>query len=120
MTEKERVLVKSIADDYIQGEDMAICGSIQSYRMAMRHEGRNLSFRKAAEEWEDRIFLPIISELRNNKAVSLAIGKNINEAFFSALYATENNGFSFNRETVDTEALRKAHGIRALLSRFIA
>ena len=119
MTESERILIHKIAGDYIQGEDKALCGSIQSYRMAMRHKGRNISFSKAVEEWDENIFIPIISELRNNKAISIAIGRNLNEAFFSSLYAIENDGFCFRKETVDKEAMKKAHGIRGLLSHLV-
>lgn len=119
MTDNERILIHQIAED-ITGEDMALCGSIQSYRMALRRKGTNLSFRKAAEEWKKNVYLPIISELKDDPAVSIAIGKNVNEAFFRALYATEVNGFIPEKNMIRAEAMKKAHGLRAFISRLIA
>ncbi len=120
MTDRDRILIKQIAGSYIPGEEMALYGSIQNYRRHERHEGRDISFYKAAREWNEKVFLPIISILRNDAAISMALGHDIKAAFFASLYATESNGFRIDEETIRREAMEKAHGFRALISRLIA
>ncbi len=120
MTENERILVNSIAGSYLPGEAMAIYGSIQNYRRLRKKEGMALTFAEAAAEWKERIFLPIISEIRSDMALSIAAGSRIEEAFFPALYAVEDNGFEFSAAAVRRAVMKKAHGIRAFISRLIA
>lgn len=120
MTEKERTLIREITKCVVPGEEMALCGSIQNYR---RHEHRNkhdLSFKEAAKEWEENIFTPIVTTLKDDSAASIAVGHDFAKAFFPALYAVENNNFRFDRNLVRTVAMKKAHGFRALLSKLIA
>ncbi len=120
MTDNERILVRKISGKDVPGEENAICGSIQNYRRIERRAGRILSFEDAALEWKERIYDPIIRTLREDPAASLAVGRNINPAFFSALYNTECSGFRFDRDLVRNVAMEKAHGIRAFISRLIA
>ena len=120
MTEKERTLIREITKGVVPGEEMALCGSIQNYR---GHEHRNkhdLSFKEAAKEWEENIFTPIVTTLKDDSAASIAVGHDFAKTFFPALYAVENNNFRFDRNLVRSVAMKKAHGFRALLSRLIA
>lgn len=120
MTDDERILVEKMTGSMLPGETASIYGSIQNYRRMQRKAGRSLSFKKAAAEWNERIFLPIISELNTDGALPLAAGKDIKSVFFPALYDAEGNGFVFRSGSARARALEKAHGLRALLLRLIA
>ena len=119
MTESERILVNGIAGEAIPGETIALCGSIQNYRRNEKKLGRTLTFNEAAAEWNSRIFSPIIDQL-TAPGMALAIGHGIGNVFFHVLYAVEENGFIYDPSLVRTEALGKAHGLRAMISRLIA
>lgn len=119
MTENERILVSRIAGEAIPGETIALCGSIQNYRRNEKKLGRMLSFNEAAAEWNRKIFSPIMEQL-TAPGMSLAIGHGIGSIFFHVLYAVEENGFIYDPSLVRAEALGKAHGLRAMISKLIA
>ncbi len=119
MTESERILVNGIAGEAIQGETIALCGSIQNYRRNEKKLGRTLTFNEAAAEWNRKIYAPIMKQL-TAPGMALAIGHGIGRLFFHVLYAVEENGFIYNPSLVRAEALGKAHGLRAMISKLIA
>ena len=119
MKNSERILVNAIAGREVPGETAALCGSIQNYRRNERKLGRMLTFDEAAAEWNRKIFSPIMEQL-TAPGMSLAIGHGIGSIFFHVLYAVEENGFIYDPSLVRAEALGKAHGLRAMISKLIA
>ncbi len=118
MKNSERILVNSIAGKEVPGETAALCGSIQNYRRSQKKHGRIISFRQAAKEWEREIFLPIITDLKNDIKFKKVSDREFKDAFFRNLYKAEGNDFKV--EIAESLLPAKEKGLMALLHKLIA
>ena len=118
MTDKRRIQIEDATDGLFSSENAALCGSIQNFRKIMeKKEGREVSFQEALNEWKERIYTPLISEIKNDAVINLALGHSRYAAFFPSLYLIEDRGFEFDSAIARMVALRMSTGLRSHISK---